>query len=502
MRLIGLTGGIACGKSTVSTWLKDQPGCRVVDGDLLSRRLTGPGGAALPLIRETFGDAYFLSDGSLNRRRLGSLVFSDNGARARLDALMAPLLEKETQLEIANARADGICLCFLDYPLLFEKGYDRLCDAIWCVFLPREIQLRRLMARDRLSEEEALDRMDAVLSSEEKASRSTVVIDNSGSVGYTLSLLPPLLAAERQKAGEAAPGSRRRRSERYDRPAGADASLLTASAESAQPADLNEAARIPFSRTEPVSRPENPPSDPDPEGVSRPRSSRRRPSERKAGWRMPVWLIACLSVCTVCLLVGITAQSLMRAYLARQENAHVSAAGAVLREYPLEYRDLIESMAAEYNLQPAFVAAIIRNESSFQPRAESNVGARGLMQLMPDTAEWIAGKMKLSGYAFDRMYDPESNIRFGCWYLRYLSGLFHGDPVCVACAYHAGQGQVTAWLSDPALSEDGVSLQLSQMADGPTKTYAGRVTKAYGIYQALYYNGADPYDVLLPRRSQ
>ena len=110
--------------------------------------------------------------------------------------------------------------------------------------------------------------------------------------------------------------------------------------------------------------------------------------------------------------------------------------------------------------------------------------------------------MKISGYAFDRMYDPQSNIRFGCWYLRYLSGLFRGDPVCVACAYHAGQGQVTAWLSDPALSDDGVTLHLERMADGPTKTYVGRVTKAYGIYQALYYNGADPYDVLLPRRGQ
>ena len=83
--------------------------------------------------------------------------------------------------------------------------------------------------------------------------------------------------------------------------------------------------------------------------------------------------------------------------------------------------------------------------------AESSVGARGLMQLMPDTAEWIAGKKKVSGYAFERMYDPESNISFGCWYLRYLANLFHGDPVCVSCAYHAGQGQVTAWLSDVSI---------------------------------------------------
>ena len=115
------------------------------------------------------------------------------------------------------------------------------------------------------------------------------------------------------------------------------------------------------------------------------------------------------------------------------------------------------------------------------------------MQLMPDTAEWIAGKMKVSGYAFDRMYDPESNIRFGCWYLKYLADLFYGDPICVACAYHAGQGQVLNWLSDSRYSQDGRTLSLTQLPDGPTKSYAGRVIKTYGIYQALYFT--DPGDL-------
>ena len=158
----------------------------------------------------------------------------------------------------------------------------------------------------------------------------------------------------------------------------------------------------------------------------------------------------------------------------------------------VRYREQIVREAQQYGLRPAFVAAIIRNESSFQPMAESSVGARGLMQLMPATAEWIAGKMKVSGYAFERMYDPESNVRFGCWYLQYLSNLFHGDPVCVACAYHAGQGQVTAWLSDPRLSKDGVHLSLDNMEDGPTKTYARRVIRAYGIYQKLYFESSSP----------
>lgn len=102
---------------------------------------------------------------------------------------------------------------------------------------------------------------------------------------------------------------------------------------------------------------------------------------------------------------------------------------------------------------------IILNESSYRTDAESSVGARGLMQLMPDTAEWIAGKLDVENYSFAMMYDAETNLRFGTWYLGYLGKLFQGDPTLVACAFHAGQGEVRGWLSDPALSEDGVTLK-------------------------------------------
>ena len=131
--------------------------------------------------------------------------------------------------------------------------------------------------------------------------------------------------------------------------------------------------------------------------------------------------------------------------------------------------------------------AIIRNESSFRTNAESNVGARGLMQLMPDTAEWIAGKLDDDQYHFDRMWDAETNIRYGCWYLGYLSRLFRGDAQLVSAAYHTGQTTVTQWLSDPARSSDGITLDVERLADGPTKQYIGRVTQTYGIYQSLLY---------------
>jgi hypothetical protein len=94
LRVIGLTGGIACGKSTVSGWLREQPGCCVIDGDQISRQLTAPGGSALPRIRETFGDRVFLADGTLNRRGLGNLVFSHPAAREQLIFDRADCMDK------------------------------------------------------------------------------------------------------------------------------------------------------------------------------------------------------------------------------------------------------------------------------------------------------------------------------------------------------------------------------------------------------------------------
>lgn len=489
MRVIGLTGGIASGKSSVSAWLQRQPGCVVVDADQLSRALTAPGGKALPSIRKSFGDSFFLPDGSLDRRRLGRHVFSNPGALALLDQIMAPFLEQMTEEALSRARDSGAVLCFLDYPLLFEKGYARFCDAVWCVYLPHPLQVQRLMQRDHLSLPEAESRIRCQMSSEEKAAKSDVVIDNSGSPEQTQAFLPSLLSAEMERARS----PRRRRSARYDDSPFHDqlpeASVSPLSFSPSSPAFApSQGTGNPNGETKEGTRPSRAETD----GIDRPPSARKGPSRRKAAWKMPFWLTIVLISLTALLLICGTAQILMNAYLVRQDDRHRKEHLAILSEYPLEYRDIIESSSGSANLSPAFVAAIIRNESSFQPMAESSVGARGLMQLMPATAEWIAGKMKVSGYAFERMYDPESNVRFGCWYLQYLSNLFHGDPVCVACAYHAGQGQVTAWLSDPRLSKDGVHLSLDNMEDGPTKTYARRVIRAYGIYQKLYFESSSP----------
>lgn len=156
-------------------------------------------------------------------------------------------------------------------------------------------------------------------------------------------------------------------------------------------------------------------------------------------------------------------------------------------DHPFRFRAEIERTAAKYNLSPAFVAAIVLNESSFRTDATSSVGARGLMQLMDDTAFWIYGKIGSGGYDFDTLYDAETNLEYGCWYLNYLSNLFRGDPILVAAAFHAGQGEISNWLNDSRYSSDGCSLPLSRMPEGPTRTYVGRVTRDYADYQNIYY---------------
>ena len=184
MRIIGLTGSIACGKSTVSAYLVSR-GVPVVDGDRLSRELTAAGSPVLEDLRQAFGPEIFYDDGSLNRRRLGRIVFSDPRAREQLDDLMAPHLFSLTRQRIDEIRASGAPLCVLDMPLLFEKGYDRLCDEVWTVWLPEDLQRSRLMERDDYTAEEADARIRSVLSSDEKAARSDRVIDNSGTMENT-----------------------------------------------------------------------------------------------------------------------------------------------------------------------------------------------------------------------------------------------------------------------------------------------------------------------------
>ena len=151
----------------------------------------------------------------------------------------------------------------------------------------------------------------------------------------------------------------------------------------------------------------------------------------------------------------------------------------------VRYREQIVREAQQYGLRPAFVAAIILNESSYDPSAVSSVGARGLMQLLPDTGRWVAGKLGIRDYTDDLLFDAETNLHLGVWYLDFLSDRYGGDPVLVACAYHAGHGNVDTWLT--RYSRDGRTLSLDEIPMENTRSYVRKVVDSYAIYLENYY---------------
>ena len=151
--------------------------------------------------------------------------------------------------------------------------------------------------------------------------------------------------------------------------------------------------------------------------------------------------------------------------------------------YPMEYSDLIRENARRFDLDPAYIAAIIRAESFFDPMAVSNVNAQGLMQIMPDTGKWIAPKLDET-YVDGCLFDAATNIRYGCWYLKFLTDRYNGDKTCSTAAYHSGQGTVDKWLKNPEYSSDGRTLDV--IAGSNAQTYVSRVLDNYEKYVELY----------------
>lgn len=155
----------------------------------------------------------------------------------------------------------------------------------------------------------------------------------------------------------------------------------------------------------------------------------------------------------------------------------------VIQRYPMAYESTIRLCARLNDIPPAYVASVILAESSYDPEAVSSVNAQGLMQLLPSTAEWIAGKMGET-YAEGCLFDPVTNIRYGCWYLGFLMQRYHGDMRLSSSAYHAGQGTVDKWLQNPEYAPDGVTLAV--IPYDTTNTYVQRVLKYYEKYAELY----------------
>ena len=180
MKIIGLTGGIACGKSTVSKVLKDC-GARIVDADAIAHELSQPNQPIFHAYVELFGPEIVTPEGTLDRAEIARRVFSDTALRDKMNARVHPISRAVVEDCLDAAHMAGIPAVVLDVPLLFEAGWDALTTDTWVVSLPPSEQLARLLARDHtMDEAEARARIDAQMPLAEKCMRADVVIDNSG----------------------------------------------------------------------------------------------------------------------------------------------------------------------------------------------------------------------------------------------------------------------------------------------------------------------------------
>ena len=189
--VVGITGGIGCGKSMAAAYLAEL-GAIHIDADGISRALTARDGAALEQIRRIFGDSVFSEDGSLNRRALGDLVFSDPAAKRALEGVIHPLVQRIAMDKIEESGKNGARVAVLNVPLLFETGMDVLCDETWTLTAPADVQLARVMERDGLTREQAISRIESQMAMEDRNARATRVINSDRPIEKTRSELNQL----------------------------------------------------------------------------------------------------------------------------------------------------------------------------------------------------------------------------------------------------------------------------------------------------------------------
>ncbi|MBK0347708.1 dephospho-CoA kinase [Aerococcaceae bacterium zg-ZJ1578] len=181
MKVIGLTGGIATGKSTVSQYLISK-GYEVIDADLVAREVVEVGQRGLAALVQSFGASILTVDGQLNRKRLGTLIFSDVSKRQIVNELLHPYIFESIRRKREQSHQ---AILFIDMPLLFEVGYEKQVDEVWLVYVSKDVQLTRLMERDSLSMDSAKERLSSQWPIEQKRQLVTTIIDNSGSVEAT-----------------------------------------------------------------------------------------------------------------------------------------------------------------------------------------------------------------------------------------------------------------------------------------------------------------------------
>ena len=190
--VLGLTGGIATGKSTADHFFK-QKGIPIIDADQITHDLYQVGKSAWKKIKDQFGREYLNSDQTINRKKLGQLVFNDQNELELLNKITHPLVHEEIDRQIKQEISKKSRLVILDIPLLFESHAEKMCDQVLVITLPEDMQITRLMERNNLTKEQAIARIHSQMPLSEKEAKATYVISNSGTVNDLYEKLDNLL---------------------------------------------------------------------------------------------------------------------------------------------------------------------------------------------------------------------------------------------------------------------------------------------------------------------
>ncbi|MCM3079468.1 MULTISPECIES: dephospho-CoA kinase [Brevibacillus] len=198
--ILGLTGGIATGKSTVTGMLRER-GIPVIDADQIAREVVEPGKPAYDAIVGHFGRDILLEDGQIDRKKLGEIVFSDESERQKLNAIVHPEVRRVMREEAETAEKNGASIVFMDIPLLFESKLQYMVEKIVVVYAPAAMQLARMMERDELEEEQAQKRLRAQFPIDQKREEADFLIDNSRTREETERQVENMLAEIRGELG-------------------------------------------------------------------------------------------------------------------------------------------------------------------------------------------------------------------------------------------------------------------------------------------------------------
>lgn len=184
MKIIGLTGSIGSGKSTVSRLIREV-GIPVICADEIAYQAVEIGTPTYQQITQSFGKKILLPNQELNREKLGELIFQDKEKRELLNSIVHPEVIKKIQKKIKNHQKNKAPLVFLDIPLLYESGMEKICDQVVAVYAPESMMIERIKKRDGLSEQEIKNRITSQMSIEEKKKKADYMIDNSGNLAQT-----------------------------------------------------------------------------------------------------------------------------------------------------------------------------------------------------------------------------------------------------------------------------------------------------------------------------